>query len=490
MMMKSRTYLSAAALLVLSLLIGCGESSLTDGLASQPPQVVSSSPLDGTTTAALNGTVSAVFSENMDPATLTPATFTVTIGESAVPVTGRVICSERAVTFLPFAPFAPFASNATFSAKITTGATSASGLALPQDYAWTFATSSSSEGTPTVILTEPLDEGMGVAPNSSVSATFSENMDPATLTDTTFKVTCGELAIPVEGTVIYSDRTAVFWPSVHLASDSTFTATITTGAASAVAVQLADDYVWTFTTGSTNDPGLPVNLGRAGDYVILAKSGVSMVPISAVTGDIGVSPVAATYMTGFSLTMDATNEFSTSPYVTGRLYAANYAEPTPTDLTATVGDMMIAYTDAAGRAPDVTELGAGDIGGMTLTPGVYKWSSGLLIPTDLTLTGSPTDVWIFQIAQDLTISSGTQVVLAGGAMAKNVFWQVAGSVDIGTTAHVEGVVLGQTAITLRTGATINGRLLAQTAVTVDNSTVVQPATDPTGIFGPTEILSQ
>lgn len=123
---------------------------------------------------------------------------------------------------------------------------------------------------------------------------------------------------------------------------------------------------------------------------------------------------------------------------------------------------------------DVTELGAGNIGGMTLVPGVYKWGTGLLIPTNVTLAGSATDVWIFQIAQDLTVGSATSITLAGGARAKNVFWQVAGFVDVGTTAHMEGVVLSQTSITLHTGASINGRLLAQTAVDIDSSTVVEP----------------
>jgi hypothetical protein len=167
--------------------------------------------------------------------------------------------------------------------------------------------------------------------------------------------------------------------------------------------------------------------------------------------------------------------FSTSPQVTGEVYAADYASPTPSNLTTAILDMERAFTDAAGRAPDVTELGAGDIGGETLAPGVYKWGTGLLIPTDVTLSGSATDVWTFQIAQDLTMSSGTRILLAGGALPKNIFWQVAGQVDLGTTAHCEGVVLTQTSVTLRTGASINGRLLAQTAVEIDGSTIVEPA---------------
>jgi len=221
--------------------------------------------------------------------------------------------------------------------------------------------------------------------------------------------------------------------------------------------------------------GLPVELGAAENYVVLAKTGVSTVPTSAVTGNVGVSPAAASYITGFSLTADATNAFSTSPQVTGKVYAADYASPTPSNMTTAVGDMERAFTDAAGRAAGVTELGAGDIGGMTLAPGVYKWGTGLLIPTDVTLRGDATGVWVFQIAQSLTMSSAASVVLAGGALPKNVFWQVSGKVELGTTAHFEGVVLTRTSVTLRTGASINGRLYAQTAVNIDGSTLVEPA---------------
>jgi hypothetical protein len=218
--------------------------------------------------------------------------------------------------------------------------------------------------------------------------------------------------------------------------------------------------------------GTPVNLGGAGAFAILAKSGISTVPTSAVTGNVGVSPAAASFITGFSLVADSTNVFSTSPQLTGKAYASDYAVPTPANLTTAISDMQLAFTDAAGRAPTVTELGAGNIGGMTLVPGVYKWSTGVLIPTDVTLAGGASDVWIFQIAQDLTMSSAAKVLLAGGALPKNIFWQVAGLVDLGTTAHAEGIVLSQTSVTLRTGASINGRLLAQTAVNIDGSTIV------------------
>jgi hypothetical protein len=328
--------------------------------------------------------------------------------------------------------------------------------------------------TPTVLSNTPVNGASGVSLNGSASATFSEAMDPATFTATTFTLTSGA-AVPVQGTVVYAQSTAVFWPAAHLASNSSFTATITTGAKSASGIDLGTNHDWSFTTGDTVAPGVPVNLGTAGNYVILAKSGISTVPTAAVTGNLGVSPAAATFITGFSLTADSTNVFSTSPQVTGKVYAADFTPPTPSNLTTAIGDMQFAFTDAAGRAPGIIELGAGNIGGMTLAPGVYKWGTGLLIPTDVTLTGHATDVWIFQIAQDLTMSSGARIVLAGGALSRNVFWQVAGLVDLGTTAHCEGVVLTQTSATLRTGASINGRLLAQAAVNIDGSTVVEPA---------------
>ena len=328
---------------------------------------------------------------------------------------------------------------------------------------------------PTVISSLPANGAVGVALNESVSATFSEAMNPASMTGATFTLTSGASMMPVAGTVVYANSKVVFWPAAHFDSNGSYTATITTGAMSAAGMAMAAKATWNFSTGSVVAAGLPVNLGTAGGFAILAKTEVSTVPTSAITGNVGVSPAAATYLHGFSLTAHATNVFSTSLQVTGKVYAADYAVPTPSNLTTAIGDMETAFTDAAGRAPGVTELGAGNVGGMNLPPGVYKWGTGLLIPTDVTLTGSATDVWIFQIGQDLTISNGVRVSLAGGALPKNIFWQVAGLASLGTTSHLEGVLLSQTAITLGTGATVNGRLLAQSAVTLDASTVVEPA---------------
>lgn len=221
----------------------------------------------------------------------------------------------------------------------------------------------------------------------------------------------------------------------------------------------------------------PVDLGAAAPFVILTKTGISNVSTSAVTGDLGASPIAATAITGFSLVADSTNTFARSSQVTGKVYAANYTNPTPSNLTVAVGNMQTAYTDAAGRSlPDFTELYAGNLSGRTLSPGLYKWSSGVLINSDVTLAGPSDAVWIFQVAGNLTLGSGTRMLLSGGAQSKNIFWQVGGGVgvEIGTTAHVEGTLLAAKAIHLRTGASLNGRALSQTAVTLAQNTVVIP----------------
>lgn len=215
-----------------------------------------------------------------------------------------------------------------------------------------------------------------------------------------------------------------------------------------------------------------VNLGTAGNFVILAKTGISTTGATSVVGDIGVSPAEATYITGFALTLPSAGAFSTSALITGKIYAPSYAVPTPSYASTAVSDMQTAYTDAMGRTnPTATELGAGNIGGMTLAPGLYKWSTGVTIPSDLTLSGSTNDVWIFQIAQNLNVSSATKIILSGGAQASNIFWVVAGQTTIGTTAVFNGNILDQTAIVLNTGATLNGRALAQSAVTLDANKV-------------------
>ena len=215
-----------------------------------------------------------------------------------------------------------------------------------------------------------------------------------------------------------------------------------------------------------------VNLGTSGNFVILAKTGISTTGATSIVGDIGVSPNNATSMTGFGLIADASNQFATSSLITGKVYAANYAPPTPAKMTAAVSDMETAYTDAAGRAPNFTELYTGDLTGQTLTTGVYKWSTGVLISAGgFTISGSPTDVFIFEIAQNLTIANGATITLIGGAKSSNIFWQVAGQASLGTSSSFRGIILCQTMINIQTGAAFDGRALAQTAVTLDGNSI-------------------
>ncbi len=212
-----------------------------------------------------------------------------------------------------------------------------------------------------------------------------------------------------------------------------------------------------------------VALGVAGNYVVLSKTGVTNVYKSTITGDVGSSPI-----TGAAILVSCAQ-------VTGNIYSVDAAGPAPctiidaSRLTTSISDMETAYVDAAGRVnPDFLNLSAGDIGGKTLTPGLYKWTTSLLIPTDITIAGGPNDVFIFQIAGTFNVSSAVNITLVGGAQAKNIFWQAAGAVTLGTTSHFEGIILGATGINMQTGASVNGRLLAQTAVTLQMNSVTKP----------------
>ena len=226
-------------------------------------------------------------------------------------------------------------------------------------------------------------------------------------------------------------------------------------------------------TSNDVDPA-PVNLGTAANFTILSESGISTTGVTSITGDIGVSPIASTAITGFGLIMDASNQFSLTPIVIGKVYAANYAPPTPSKMTTAISDMKTAFTAANGRtfpAPIVAAY-AGDISGRTLAPGLYKWSTGVLISSaGVTLNGLADDVWVFQIAQNLTVDNAAIIHLTGGAQAKNIFWVVSGKATLGTTVNFSGVVLSKTLISLNTNAKVTGRLLAQTAVTLIANTV-------------------
>ena len=216
------------------------------------------------------------------------------------------------------------------------------------------------------------------------------------------------------------------------------------------------------------DSRKPINLGEAGHFVILSAAGITDVPPSPVVGNVGTSPI-----TGAA-------DHLTCAEVTGIVDSVDAAGPAPcslvapTILTKAVGNMQTAYTNAAARRPNITGLKRGDIGGLTLAPGVYKWSTDVDIAKDLVLKGDTESVWIFQIAQNLNLTDGTAVLLRGHALPQNVFWQVAGTVNMGSSSHMEGVILSKTMITMNTGASIHGRLYSQTAIVLEMNHVTSP----------------
>jgi len=350
------------------------------------------------------------------------------------------------------------------------------------------AFSSVAQGT-TVLSTSPrngatnaptsTNDGDNIVTGTAVSATFSEPLNRTTIESSvdarlltfTLKDSSGN---DIEGSVVMNaaNTVATFRPTVSaLNPNENYVAEITTAAQSASGIAISDPIQWSFTTSEKPYVGqAPVSLGTAEAFAILTKTGITDVYKSSIVGDVGTSPIS-----GAALLLRCTE-------VAGMVYTVNAAGPlpcritSPNLLTAAVGDMEIAYTNAAGRSiPDFTELGAGEIGGLTLVPGLYKWGTGVSISTDVTLSGGPNDIWIFQIASTLKQASATRVILAGGAQAKNVFWQAGGIVSIGTTAHFEGVLLAKTLIAVKTGASVNGRLMAQTAVTLEQNAITQPA---------------
>ena len=226
-----------------------------------------------------------------------------------------------------------------------------------------------------------------------------------------------------------------------------------------------------------------VDVGTAGNFAILSKSGITTTAGTSIVGDIGVSPIASGGITGFGETMDSSGQFSTSAMVTGKLFAADYAVPTPAMLTTAIGDMETAYTDAAGRSgPNYLNLEGGNLNGETLTPGLYKWESAVTITDSVTISGASSDVWIFQVDNRLTLASGANILLSGGARAENIFWQTAEGATLGTTSHFEGILLTATDIAVQTNASVNGHLYSQTSVTLESNAITQVIPEPASML--------
>lgn len=444
--------------------IGCDNEDEPE--VETKPTFSSSSPANDATDVAVDQQVVVTFSEAMDASTLTSTSFTLSHGTTGV--VGIVTYSGLSATF---APVADLQAGTVYTAGITTEATSAAGIALESALTFSFTTESEADlVVPEISTMHPIDHAIDVSRNQVISLTFSEVMDASTISTSTFTLSDGS---SVSGTVEYAGTTAIFSPDDMLVAGVLYTAAITTGVTDLAGNALADDMEWTFTTGGSATGLEPVELGTSANYVILAKTAINNSSTSAITGDLALSPAATSYITGLALT-DATG-YATSSQVTGNVYAADMADPTPVNLTTAVENMITAYNDAAGRpSPDFLELATGNIGGKTLIPGLYKWTTTVTMPANVVISGGEDDIWIFQISGDLNMSAAVSITLSGGAQAKNIFWQVAGEATFGTTSHFEGVILSMTGITFQTGASINGRALAQTAVILDSNAVTKP----------------
>jgi hypothetical protein len=403
----------------------------------------------------INQNINATFSEAMDPSTITSDT--VTLRQGATPVPGTVTYAGNTATFTPANNLAP---GTIYTATITTGARDPAGNALANDVVWSFTTGTAADAiAPTVSSTVPAAAATGVAISQNIQATFSEAMDPSTINTATMTLRRG--VTPIAGTVTYAGNTANFAPASNLNPDTVYTARITTGARDLAGNAVANNVTWTFTTAGTPTGQAPVALGSAGTFAVLAGSAVTSGSFTVINnGDVGVSPGTAV------------DGFPPGAINNGTIHSADTAAvQAKLDLTS-------AYNDAAGRTLGAVTV-AGNLGGQTLIPGLYKSTSSLEISSgDLTLDaqGDANAVFIFQIASTLTTTSDRKIFLTGNAKAANVFWQVGTSATLGTISVFKGTIMADQSVTLTTGASLEGRALARIgAVTLDASTVTIPA---------------
>ena len=469
---------------------------------STAPTVISTAPASGATAVALNQKIAATFSKVMDSSTITTTTFTLKQGTTAV--AGTLSYAGATATFTPTANLA---ASTLYTATITTGAADLAGNALASNFVWTFTTGTATNtSAPTVTSTVPLNAATGVGINQTISATFSTGMDPATISTITFTL-AGPGTTSVIGTVTCNAgcTIATFTPTANLTASALFTATITTGAKDLSGNALATNKVWTFTTGATATGPGPVNLGSAstlgdmGGGAGMTNQGINTV----VNGDIGTTG-ASTTVTGFHDTAGCT--YTETPSNMGLVNGKIYTAPPPptggpaacatTEGTATtfaiaqkaLADAQTAFNTLKGM-PGGPDPGAGQLGGLTLAPGVYTSASGsfLITGSDLTLDakGDANAVWVFQMASTLTVGAAAaprSVILINGAQAKNVFWQVSSAATINGAGGgtMVGTIIASAGVTFSTAGnvaitTLNGRALGLNAsVTLVNTVINVP----------------
>jgi len=422
------------------------------------PVVISTDPADNATGVVLNKTVTATFSMLMDPSTLTGITFILKQGTTFVP--GIVSLSGTTVSFNPTSNLAP---NTFYTGTITTGAKNIAGTPLAANYVWSFTTAE--VVAPTVISTDPTNSATGVVLNKTVTALFSVPMDPLTLTGSTYTIKQGTTS--VAGSVSFSGSTATFNPTSNLAPNTLYTGTITTGAKNIAGTPLAANYVWTFTTVEAVVPTAPfVDLKTAGRFGILAATTVTNDAGFSVINNLDVGIYPGTAVTGFP----------PATIIGGAIYTSTDASPIPAMLAQAKLDLTEAYLFAESASSPAPVTVSGNQGGKTLAPGIYKSTSTLSISSgNLTLDaqGNANAVWIFQIASAFTTVGGTgngNVILTGGAQAKNIFWQVGSSATIGNYTSFYGNIIALTSITMGSNSTAVGRMLARNGAVVMTST--------------------
>jgi len=457
------------------LIAGCGDNEqVLCPISSTPdtvhPAVIFTNPVDGDTVDGSVGIIliNATFSESMRPSSIDSESFTVNAGSftgkrpNETSVAGAVsydVVTRRA----SFVPTSDLPLDTYFTATITTGAEDTSGNAMDSNFVWHFSTFAVTSDTtrPYVISTIPVendtvDGSVGVI---LINATFSEPMDSSSIDSGSFTVT-GPGSTPVAGVVSYDavNDLASFVPTSDLPLDTYFTATITTGAEDTSGNAMDSNFVWHFSTFAFLNEQMPIDLLSCSTFAVIGGSTITNTGPTSITGDVGLSP--GTAVVGFP-----------PGIIIGNLHIAD-----PAAAQAQL-DLTTAYNDAAGRTLNPVTL-SGNIGGMTLPPGLYKSTSSLEISSgDLTLDGggNANAVWIFQMASTFTTTVGRAVVLSGGANANNIFWQVGTSATLGVTSIFKGTILCDQSITVNTGAALEGRVLTRIgAVTLDDDIIVVP----------------
>ncbi len=466
------------------------------------PRVIATINPNGATDVAINTQVGATFSESMDPLTLTTTTFTLTTG--GVPVSGTISYSGVNAVFAPSNPLAP---NALYVATITTGARDLAGNGLAADSTWSWTTGAAPDDTaPTVTVVVPAANAVGVTINSNISATFSEPMDPATITNVTFSVKEAVSGNNVPGALVYDlillSNIASFDPTANLAANTQYTATITTAARDLAGNAMLASKVWSFTTGILTSAtavslGTSSPFGSFGSAAGITNDGL----LTVINGDIGTTG-ASTLVTGFGDSVGDSYTITALNYgrVNGRIYTGGPppggagvggTAATLAIATQALADANTAFNNLSPAAmPGGVDPGAGQLGGLVLLPGIYKSTSGafLLTGSDLTLDGGgdPDAVFVFQMASTLTVGAAgapRSVLLVNGARSKNIFWRVGSAATINAAGGgtMEGTIISSAATTFSTAGnvavvTLNGRALALSAgVTMVNTVINVPS---------------